>query len=302
MDTQRPVALGSGRQVDLGSGHVQVFENGPATGPTVVFVQGLLVNADVWREVVPGLVASGARCITVDWPLGAHSIAMPDADLTPPGVADLIAELLERLDLRDVTLVANDTGGALTQILMTRRPERIGRVVLTPSDSFECFFPPMFAPLTYLARIPGAVWFVGQSLRLRFAQRLPMAFGWLSKKRLPDDLVDSFLRPLLTSRAIRRDLARFLSSVHRRHTLAAAEALPAFGKPVLLAWATEDHFFSMSLARRLAAVLPDARIVEVPDSATLVPVDQPAMLTELIADFIGVPARTIDPRKPDAGA
>jgi len=302
MTTQRPSALGHSRQVDLGSGQVQVFESGPTDGPVVVFVQGLLVNADVWREVIPGLVSGGARCITVDWPLGAHSIAMPDADLTPPGVADLIAELLRRLSLHDVTIVANDTGGAITQILMTRNPERIGRVVLTPSDSFECFFPLMFVPLTYLARIPGAVWLVGQGLRLRFAQRLPMAFGWLTKKPLPNDLVDSFLRPLLTSRAVRRDLARFLRGVNKRYTLAAADALPAFDRPVLLAWATEDRFFSMSLAQRLAAVLPNAHIVEVPDSATLVPVDQPEMLTDLVADFIGLPTRASDAKALDAGA
>lgn len=285
--------------MDLGSGEVQVFETGAAEGPVIVFVQGLLVNADVWRDVVPGLVAGGARCITVDWPLGAHAIPMPDADLTPPGVADLIAELLERLSLEDVTLVANDTGGALTQILMTRHPERIGRVVLTPSDSFECFFPLMFAPLTYLARIPGAVWMVAQGMRWRFAQRLPMAYGWLSQKPLPDDLVDSFLHPLLTSRGIRRDLARFLRSVHRRHTLAAAERLSSFDRPVLLAWAAEDRFFAMSLAERLAAVLPDAQIEPVPDSATLVPVDQPELLTRLIAEFVGLDARSAGA---DAGA
>ncbi|MCW2754299.1 MAG: putative oxidoreductase [Marmoricola sp.] len=278
--------------LDLGTGRVQLFENGPADGRVIVFVQGLLVNADVWRDVVPGLVAGGARCITVDWPLGAHAIAMPEADLTPTGVADLIAELLERLDLDDVTIVANDTGGALTQIMLTRRPERVGRVVLTPSDSFEYFFPLMFRPLTWLARIPGAVWLVGQSLRFRFAQQLPMAYGWLSKKRLPNDLVDSFMEPMLTSRAVRRDLARFLSGVHRRHTLAAAEVLPEFERPVLLAWGAEDRFFPMSLAERLAAILPDARIVAVPDAATLVPVDQPEVLVGLVAEFIGLDART----------
>ncbi len=292
MTSQRPVALGHGRVVDLGTGRIQLFEAGPADGRPIVFVQGLLVNADVWRDVVPGLATGGARCITVDWPLGAHAIAMPDADLTPPGVADLIAELLERLDLDDVTIVANDTGGALTQILLTRKPERIGRVVLTPSDSFEYFFPVMFRPLTWLANIPGAVWLVGQSLRLRFAQQLPMAYGWLSKKRLSNDLIDSFMEPMLTSRAVRRDLARFLRTVHRRHTIAAAEKLSAFDRPVLFAWGTEDRFFPISLAERLTEILPNARIEPVADAATLVPFDQPEVLTRLVAEFVGLDVRT----------
>jgi pimeloyl-ACP methyl ester carboxylesterase len=289
--TQRPAQLGTPRTVDLGSCEVRVFEAGPADGPVIVFVQGLLVNADVWRDVVPALSAGGARCITADWPLGAHDIAVPEADLTPPGIAALIGRMLERLDLADVTIVANDTGGALTQILMATGPERVGRVVLTPSDSFEAFFPLMFKPLTWLAKVPGAVWFVEQGMRLRFAQRLPMAFGWLSKKRLPNDLLDSFVLPARTSRAVRKDLARFLSSVHKKYTLAAAEQLHTFDKPVLLAWGTEDRFFPMSLAERLAEVLPDARIVAVEGSRTLVPVDQPEVLTSLVLDFIGLGAR-----------
>ena len=139
----RPPALGTPRDVTLSHATVRCFESGPSDGPVVVFVHGLLVNADLWQHVVPRLAAAGLRCIAVDWPLGSHEIPAPDADLTPPGVADLVAELLEVLDLRDVTVVGNDSGGAITQILMTRRPERIGRVVLTPSDSFERFFPPL---------------------------------------------------------------------------------------------------------------------------------------------------------------
>jgi pimeloyl-ACP methyl ester carboxylesterase len=153
--TIRPTALGTPYVVDLGSCQVQAFEAGPADGPVVLFVQGLLVNADIWRDVVPTLSAGGARCITVDWPLGAHSIPAPAADLTPPGVAALIGRLMDRLDLEDATIVANDTGGALTQILMATLPSRLGRVVLTPSDSFEKFFPAMFKPLTWLAHLPG---------------------------------------------------------------------------------------------------------------------------------------------------
>ena len=61
----------------------------------MVFVHGLLVNADLWQHVVPRLTEAGLRCVTVDWPLGSHELPVPDADLTPPGVADLVAELLD---------------------------------------------------------------------------------------------------------------------------------------------------------------------------------------------------------------
>lgn len=286
--TPRPDALGTQHEVSLGHATLRYFEAGPSDGPVVVFVHGLLVNADLWQHVVPGLASAGFRTFAVDWPLGSHQVPTPDADLTPPGVAALIAEFLVALDLSDVTLVANDTGGALTQIAMTRHPERIGRVVLTPADSFERFFPPLFAYLPTLARIPGSLWLLAQTLRPTWAQRLPIGFGWLAKRPMGKAVTDSFLVPSRTSREIRRDLARFVSTVHRRHTLAAAEELPAFDRPVLLAWASEERHFPLSLAQRLAEVLPDARIVAIEDSYTFVPLDQPDVLTGLIADFARV--------------
>ncbi len=283
----RPAALGESRELTLDSGTLRYFESGPPDGPAVVLVHGLLVNADLWRQVVPGLADAGFHTYAVDWPLGSHEHPMPDADLTPPGVADLIAAFMDRLDLQDVTVVANDTGGALTQILMTRHPERIGRVVLTPSDSFERFFPPMFALLPRLAKVPGGTWLLVQALRLRFVQRLPIGFGLLTKRPIPRDTVDSYVLPSRRDGAIRRDLGAFLRTVHKRHTLTAAEQLPAFPHPVLLAWATEDKLFPLSLAERLAGRLPHATIVPIADSLTFVPEDQPAELVRLVTEFAG---------------
>jgi pimeloyl-ACP methyl ester carboxylesterase len=283
----RPTALGTSRDVTLAHASVRIFESGPSDGPPVVFVHGVLVNADLWQHVVPRLAAAGLRCIAVDWPLGSHDLPAPDADLTPPGVADLVAELLVELDLHDVTVVGNDSGGAITQILITRNPERIARVVLTPSDSFERFFPPLFAALPVAARVPGAPKVLTQALRARWIQRLPIGFGWLTKRPIPDDVVDSFLRPSRDRREIREDLTRFLRTVHRRHTLAAAEKLGGFDRPVLLAWAAEDRVFPISLAERLAERLPDATIARIDDSLTFVPLDQPEVLADLIVDFVG---------------
>lgn len=288
----RPPTLGTPRDVTLSHATVRIFESGPSDGPPVVFVHGLLVNADLWQHVVPRLAEAGLRCIAVDWPLGSHELPVPDADLTPPGVADMVGELLEVLDLRDVTVVGNDSGGAITQILITRKPERIARVVLTPSDSFEKFFPPLFAALPIAARVPGAAKVLTQALRARWVQRLPIGFGWLTKHPIPDEVVDSFLRPSRERREILEDTRRFLRTVHRRHTLEAAEKLGSFDKPVLLAWAREDRVFPISLAERLAAILPDATIAPIDDALTFVPLDQPVVLADLIADFVGRDAAT----------
>lgn len=284
--TFRPAALGTPHELDLGTGTVRYFENGPADGPVVVFVHGLLVNADLWRHIVPDAVAAGLHTYTVDWPLGSHAIPVPGADLTPPGVADLIAEFLDRLDLNDVTIVANDTGGAISQVLMTRRPERIGRVMLVSCDAFERFFPPAFAFLPVLAKAPGSIAALTQIVRPKLLQRLPITFGWVSKRPVPPETVASYLGPSRHSRAIRKDLARFLKNVNKKHTLAAAEKLPAFDKPVLLVWASEEKLFPLSLAERLAEKLPNASIVTVDDSYTFIPEDKPVELAAHIVEFV----------------
>ncbi|WP_318306745.1 alpha/beta fold hydrolase [Amycolatopsis solani] len=287
--TDRSESLGQEHRVRLPAGEVRYFERG--SGAPVVFVHGVLTNAELWRKVVPDVAAAGFRCLAPDLPLGAHDLPMrTGADLSPTGNADVIADFLEALDLRDVTLVANDTGGALTQIMLSRRPERVGRVVLTPSDCFEYFFPPIFKALPPIARVPGSMAVLGQLLRIRALYRLPLLFGWVTKRPLPDAVAQSYLGQLRKSAGVRRDLRKLLEDVHPRHTLAAAERLKTFDRPVLLAWAPEDKLFPIRLAHRLAALLPDAKLVEVPDSYTFISEDQPAVLARHVVEFAGVMA------------
>jgi pimeloyl-ACP methyl ester carboxylesterase len=284
----RTAALGQEHRIALEQGEVRYFERG--TGRPVVFVHGVFANADLWRAVVPGVADAGFRCLAPDWPLGAHDIPMrPDADLGPTGHADLIAGFLAALDLRDVVLVANDTGGALTQIMLTRHPERVGRVVLLPSDCFEYFFPPMFKSLS-LARVPGSLRLLAALLRVRALHRLPMTFGWVTKRPLPPDVVTSYLWPVGRSAGVRRDLRKLLRAVHPRHTLAAAEKLGEFDRPVLLLWGSEEKLFPIRLARRLAAVLPDARLVEVDDTYTFISEDRPDVVVAQVVEFASVMA------------
>lgn len=211
-----------------------------------------------------------------------------DVDLSPPGVARMIADLLRALDLRDVTLVVNDTGGAFVQMLMADglADDRVARVVLTSSDSFERFFPPVFSYLPRVARLPGSTWLLAQLLRPQALHRLPLTFGWLTRRPIPHPVMQGYLRPSRTRRAVRRDLRRYMRGVDRRHTLAAASRLQRFDQPVLLAWADEDRLVPVSLAHRLADVLPDARLVTVSDSYTFSPEDQPGRLADLIVDFL----------------
>jgi pimeloyl-ACP methyl ester carboxylesterase len=231
------------------------------------------------------------RCILPDWPLGSHEVPMErDADLTPPGLAKLVVDFMDALGLESATLVGNDTGGAVCQLVAAEYPDRVSRLVLTSCDLYDRFPPPIFKPLAALVKVPGATWLITQSLRPRFAQRLPIAFGWVTK-RLPEPaVIDSYLAPGRSSGGVRRDLGKVFGSVDSRYTIEAAEKLERFQKPVLLAWATEDKLFPLKYARRFAEAVPDGTLEEIDDSYTFIPEDQPERLAEAIATFVRRPA------------
>jgi pimeloyl-ACP methyl ester carboxylesterase len=282
-------SLGPQKEVQLPAGTVRYRERG--AGPTVLFVHGFLVNGALWRKVVPEL-APDCRCITPDWPLGSHEVPLADgADRTAGGMAQLIADFMAALELEDVTLVGNDSGGALSQLVVTRHPERVGRLVLTPCDAFDNFPPKMFRYLGLAAKVPGGMGPIVQSMRLRANRRTPIAFGWLTKRRLPNAVSDHYVNPVISDRRIREDARAFILGMDSADTIAAAEKLPGFYRPVLLAWAPEDRFFPIAHAERLAELLPDARLERIEDSRTFVSEDQPLRLAELIAGFVREPAR-----------
>jgi pimeloyl-ACP methyl ester carboxylesterase len=253
-------------------------------GEPIVLVHGLLADGELWRDVAPRLTGD-FRVIVPDWPLGSHAVPLhPGADLSPLGLAQVIADFLAHLELENVTLVGNDTGGALCQLVAVHHPERVGRLVLTPCDAYENFLPPAFRPLQLLARVPGAVFAIAQSLRPRAARRLPLAYGWLMKR--PDDaLTKSWIEPARSSARIRAEIASILTGISNEFTLDAAERFGEFTKPVLIAWAPEDRFFKLRYGERLAAAFPDARLELIEDSYTFVAIDQPERTAELIADF-----------------
>ncbi len=275
-------SLGTQREVALPQGTVRYRESG--SGNPILFVHGLIVNGDLWRKVVPTL-SRNHRCIAPDWPLGSHEVPMkPDTDLSPAGLADLIGDFMRELDLRDVTVVSNDTGTALTQILATRHPERIGRLVLTSGDAFRNFPPYAFKPLVPLAFVPGFIRGLAVALQPKPAQKA--LYRALAKTLDDPAMFDSYAKPAISDAAIRRDLTKVLRGIRTSYTREAAERLPGFHKPVLLVWAPDDVFFPDKHAKRLADLLPDARVEFVKDSRAFISEDQPERLAELIGAFL----------------
>jgi pimeloyl-ACP methyl ester carboxylesterase len=275
-------------ETKLSQGTIRYRESGE--GPPIVFMHGLLVDGRLWRKVTP-LLESDFRCIVPDLPLGSHPEPMSaNADLTPPGLARIVADFLEALELEDVVLVGNDTGGAITQITAANHPERIGRVVLTNCDAFENFLPPMFRPMQWAARVPPVLNGLLQGMRFAPMRRLPNAYGRLIKRDFEGAPTRDWVEPFLSDGEIRRDTVKVLRGIDPRYTFEAAKKLRDFDRPTLLAWAVEDRFFKLSYAEKLADTIRGARLERIEDSYTFVPEDQPARLAELIARFAREPA------------
>jgi pimeloyl-ACP methyl ester carboxylesterase len=274
------------RDIELSAGTID-YEDTGGDGPAIVLLPGLMMDASLWADVIAEL-SPDHRCIAPTLPMGAHRHAMrADADLSPRGLARLVAELLDRLDLNDVTLVGNDTGGALVQLLAGDGATRVGRIVLVSCDAFDNF-PPGLTGRTLVRTgklSPAMFGLFMQQMRLRPLRRLPLAFGWLTMRG--DAATARWIKPVLQQREIRRDTVRVLRAIAaQRHLLLdAAERLPGFERPALVVWASQDRVMPPEHGRRLADLLPQGRLVEIPDSYTLIPLDQPARLAEAIQQF-----------------
>ncbi|MFC8076400.1 alpha/beta fold hydrolase [Streptomyces sp. NPDC057307] len=274
------------REIDLSAGTIEYQDTG-GDGPVLVLLHGMMMDASLWDGPIAELSADH-RCLAPTLPLGAHRHPMrPDADLSLPATARLVTEFLDRLDLRDVTLVGNDTGGALVQLLMADGAERVGRAVLVSCDAFDNFPPGLTGRTLLLAgRLPSRLFgLFMQQMRLRPARRLPVAFGWLTKRG--DAATARWTKPVMRRPAIRRDAVRMLRAAAADTDLlmAAAEHLPGFTPPTLVIWAGGDRVMPPEHGRRLAELLPHGRLVEIDDTYTLIPLDQPARLARLIREF-----------------
>lgn len=270
-------------EITLPQGTISYRDTGE--GPPVVFIHGLLVDGALWRKVTP-LLDGTARSIVPDLPLGSHRTAMnADADITPHGVARLVGDFLGALDLEDVTLVGNDTGGLISQLVALDHGERVGRLVLTNCDCFEVFPPKEFVPMVKSAHIPGAVKAALAPMRAAAARRTVLAYGGLARE-IPDEVTAGWIEPARTDAAVRGDLIRFMKAVDKSISLDAADRLPRLTIPSVVAWAQDDRFFPRELGERLAATLPNARLEPIANSRTFVSEDQPEALADLIRGFV----------------
>jgi pimeloyl-ACP methyl ester carboxylesterase len=265
--------------------HGTLYYQDTGAGAPIVFLHGYLMGARLWDPVVH-LLEAEFRCVVPELPFGAHPIPMrADADLTAAGLGRLVADFLDALDLGEVTLVGNDSGAAVAQVVAARHAERLSGLVVATGDAFDNFPPRAFRPLIAAART-GTLTALLAMLKARPARSLPTAYGWLSHGDLPHDLIDQWLGAYFADRGVRHDLRRLTAALGDDEFMnRIAAELASFARPALLAWAADDKFFPARHARQLAAILPDARVELIPGSRTWVMRDQPEQTARLIAEF-----------------
>jgi pimeloyl-ACP methyl ester carboxylesterase len=270
---------------DLPQGRLAYRATGPASSsrPPVVFVHGVLVDARLWGPVAERLAAAGIRSYAPTLPLGAHQWPMnANANLSPEGIAKLTLDFISALGLSDVTIVGNDTGGAICQIMLGTGTSLVSAAVLTNCDAFGTFPPRALAPLFRALRHPGVVAGMVPALRSETLRHGPLAFGPLSSGPLDPDLTLSWMQPL-ANKAIRRDLAKFARGVHPRVLLDAATRFGQFTGPVRILWGEDDPFFRIRLGQQLSEAFPHATLTTVPAGRTFLPLDHPADVAGEIA-------------------
>lgn len=273
-------------QVELSVGALEYGDTG-GEGPVLVLLAGLAMDGRLWQGVIDAL-APDLRCLTPVLPFGAHRQPLrADADLSLRGIGRIVAEFLERLDLRDVVLCFNDWGGAQTMVA-DGLLDRVDRLVLVSCET-EGNYPPGLAGLAAWAscKLPGGLSMMRRTLLSPRLRSLPFIYGQMSKRGVPDELMRSWLEPLKRAE-IRRDLRKYAAGAMRgkRDISAATAALGSFQRPVLVVWDGEGKMMPNEEGRRLAEAFPDSRFVELPDCYTLIPIDQPQALARQMLGFL----------------
>jgi pimeloyl-ACP methyl ester carboxylesterase len=245
------------RDATTTSGAVSYLDAG--RGRTAVFIHGLIANSLLWRHVISAVANEQRRCVAVDLPGHGHTPpADKHADVSLTGLAQRVLELIDYLELDRIDLVANDTGGAVAQIVAARLGKRLSTLTLTNCDTEGNTPPGRFKPITVAARV-GLITKIGPYLATRRSlMRYVLGIGYQHPRRLPNEIVDAYSLPVLGTAESAGALARIITALSSKDLTAIRPQLATLAAPTLIVWGTGDPLFRPKWALRLAQLIPTA--------------------------------------------
>lgn len=278
--------------LDMDGGRMHYVDEGPQTTrndgptPTLLFVHGNPTWSFHWRRLIVALRRE-FRCVAPDH-LGCGLSDKPSRRLRLVDHVENLSTLVEELDSREVTLVAQDWGGAIGLGAMLRTPERLARIVLFNTGAF----PPPYIPWQIRAcRVPivGRLAVQGANLFSRAALRMALA----RRKRLEPPIAAGYLAPY-NSWANRRAVCGFVEDIpsgarHPTWTVLAdiERKLPTLAdRPVLLVWGMRDWCFRPECLDRFLAAWPEAETHRWPDAGHWVVEDAPDESLAIVERFL----------------
>jgi pimeloyl-ACP methyl ester carboxylesterase len=246
------------RSIQTPSGRISYTEQG--SGPVALFVHGVLLNGHLWRHQLAHL-SDMRRSIAVDLLAHGDTEIAPDQDVSVTANAKMLTEFLDALNIEQVDLVGNDSGGGIAQIFAALHPERIRSLTLTDCDTHDNWPPEAFKPFLAMAASGGLRGTLEVMLSDKSIYRSPQALGpaYEHPERVTDDSIEIYLRPLIRTEQRTRDLERFLAAFDNKHTLAIEARLRALQAPTLIIWGTDDVYFDVKWSRWLADAIPGTR-------------------------------------------
>ncbi|MEP6766418.1 MAG: alpha/beta hydrolase [Gemmatimonadaceae bacterium] len=244
--------------VDVPSGHISYVESG--SGPVALFVHGVLLNSYLWRHQLAEL-ADIRRCVAIDLLAHGDTEIAADQDVSVTANATMLREFLDALHIDQVDLIGNDSGGGIAQIFAAQYPSRVRSLTLTDCDTHDNWPPEAFKPFLAIAAAGGLRDVLEGMLADKSVYRSPGALGaaYEQPERVKDDVIETYLRPLVRTEQRTRDLARFLAAFDSQHTVAVEAKLQTFKAPTLIMWGTDDVYFDVKWARWLSETIPGTR-------------------------------------------
>jgi len=244
--------------VQIASGRIGYQEQG--SGPVALFVHGVLLNSHLWRHQLAQL-SDIRRCIAVDLMAHGRTEIAPSQDVSVTAQAQMLLQFLDALDIEQVDLVGNDSGGGIAQIFAATHPQRVRSLVLTNCDAHDNWPPEAFKPVLAMSAAGGLPGTLQAMLADKSVYRSAQALGpaYEDPQQVSDETIARYLQPHVRTPQRTQDLERFLASFDASHTLAVEAGLKALAAPTLIVWGTDDIYFDVRWSTWLAETIPGTR-------------------------------------------